>query len=359
MRYLPTPGRSLDGRKVLRFENGTEIRTQNLSTALLLTLCICLLAAVSVHLGQTRISIQELLEALSGSVLDEEQDYALWTIRIPRLLMAFMVGWSMAIAGAVMQSLARNPLADPGLFGLNQGATTMILLLIVLVPAASKLMIMSSALIGGLLVATLLIWLVGGGARTHGLAILLMGIALETVLSSITSLLILYTPQEVSYALADWLAGSLFNATAENVLTFLPFFVFSFAGILLIGPCLSRYELGNDAAMTLGLSIRLTRPLILGFAVLLSTAAVTSVGPLTFLGILAPHIAAFLTPLKGRARLFISGLVGGLLVISADVLTRSLESDIPVPIGLSLTLIGVPLFILALRLQAINRQTQH
>jgi ABC-type Fe3+-siderophore transport system permease subunit len=93
--------------------------------------------------------------------------------------------------------------------------------------------------------------------------------------------------------------------------------------------------------------------------VLLSSAAVTAVGPLTFLGVLAPHLAGFISPAVGRARLYLSALMGGILVIGADTLARASLTTVPLPIGLSLTVIGVPLFIIALRLQALRKQQTH
>ncbi|MCO6187560.1 iron ABC transporter permease [Rhizobium sp. L1K21] len=350
--------RALDRKVVYRFESGLEIRLHNLLAGIGLMLVALILAALAVETGATSTGMTDLLQNIFGSGLSDDQAYALWTVRLPRLLMAFLAGWCVAISGAILQSIARNPLADPGLFGLSQGSMTTILLLMVLAPAAPKILVAGAAMAGGLCVALLLIWLVGG-ERSSGLAIMLMGIAMETVLSSTNTLMLLYTPSEVSMGLSQWLAGSLFQSSWSLIATFLPAFGLSFAGIFLWGRALSTYDLGNEMAMALGEPLGRSRPLILIFAVFLNAAAVTAVGPLTFLGVLAPHIAGFLSPASGRARLLLSGLVGGILVIGADTVARRLAGDLPLPIGLSLTIIGVPLFILALRLQALSRKHKH
>ncbi len=351
-------GFATSGKPVLRFDNGLAIRIGNLRAGIALTLVAIALAAFSLGIGSTDAGLPDFLRSIAGTQIGDDQFYAIWSVRLPRIVLGFMVGWAVGLAGAMLQSVARNPLADPGLFGLSQGSMITIMLLLVLAPAAPKPMMALAALGGGLSVAVLLVWLVGG-ERSSGLAILLMGIAIESVLSSFGSLLILYTPSETSIALSEWMAGSLFQANWSAIAAFAPLLLVSVVGIVLTGRALSAYDLGNDMALALGEPVGRSRPLILAFSVLLSAAAVTAVGPLTFLGVLAPHLAGFVTPAISRARLLLSALMGGILVVAADTLTRGLVSDIPMPIGLALTLVGVPLFILALRLQALRRMQSH
>ena len=243
---------------------------------------------------------------------------------------------------------------DPGLFGLNQGSMVAIMLLLVFMPAAPREIVPLAALLGGLGVGLLLIGLVGG-TRSGGLAILLIGLAVETVLSAITSILILYTPPETSYGLSAWLAGSLFQASWSGAAAFAPWFAVGLIGIAVFGRRLAVYDLGADMARAIGEPVARSRPFILVFAVLMSSTAVSAVGPLTFLGVLAPHLASFVSPATGRARLILSGLTGGALVVAADCLVRGLPSTFSLPIGLGLTLVGVPLFMITLRLRTLRR----
>lgn len=343
-----------DGRPVLRFASGLEIRIGNLLAAGGLVAILLLVAIISAGSGTANTGAGDLLRRLAGASLSPEESYALMNVRLPRIVLAFMAGWAVALAGAILQSIARNPLADPGLFGLSQGSVTTIMLLLIFVPAAPKSLVVLAAIGGALAVAVLLIWLTGG-ARSGGLAILLMGIAIETVLSSAASILILYTPAETSLALAEWMAGSLFQASWPSVTAFAPFFGFSLIGIFLAGRVLSAFDLGTEMAMSIGEPVGLSRPLVLFLAVVLSASAVTAVGPLMFLGVLAPQLAGFISPATGRARLVLSALTGGILVVGADALARGFAADMPLPTGLGLTLTGVPLFILALRFQSLRR----
>lgn len=210
-----------DGKAVLRLPSGLQIGIGNLKAGLALLVLALALAALSVSLGNTETGLADLLRGLVGGHLGDDQAYALWTVRLPRIFIGFMAGWSVALAGAMLQSVARNPLADPGLFGLSQGSMTTIMLLLVLVPAAPKTLVALAAVGGGLAVAFLLIALVGR-ERSSGLAILLMGIAIESALSSVSSVLLLYTPAETSLSLADWMAGSLFQASWSTILVFAP-----------------------------------------------------------------------------------------------------------------------------------------
>ncbi|PTW56557.1 iron complex transport system permease protein [Breoghania corrubedonensis] len=345
--------RATDGKPVLLFSSGLQIRIGNLAAAGFLGLLALALTAMALQIGATHTGLFDLLAGLSGGALDPDQAFALLGVRLPRIVIGFMAGWMVAMAGAMLQSLARNPLADPGLFGLSQGSMVVIMLLLVFVPEAPRGLIPVAALAGGLAVALALIWL-AGGARSSGLAILLMGIAVDTVLSSVTSILILYTPKETSYSLSDWLAGSLFQASPTAILAIGPWFVLSLVIAFLTGRALKSYDMGDELAQALGEPVARSRPLILLAAVLLSSAAVTAVGPLIFLGVMAPHLAGFVSPARGRARLILSGLAGGVLVVGADCLTRALAGDIALPLGLSLTILGVPLFVITLRLRALR-----
>lgn len=346
---------TLGGRRILRLPTGKEIRAANLvSVAGLLALTL-IIAFLSLQIGTTEISLGSVFDFLSGSgPLEADQVFAL-EIRIPRIILGFMAGACVAMSGALLQALSRNPLADPGLFGFGQGSMVVIILLLVFVPTIPKSLVPIAALAGGMLVAALLLWLSGGG-RASGLAILLMGIAIETVLSSVTAILILYTPGEMSLALADWLAGSLFDASWPVILAFLPWCLCGLLAAIFLGRSVSVYELGEHMAMALGETVQRSRPMILICAVLLNSAAVTVVGPLAFLGMIAPNLSGFITQGNDRFRLIIAAMTGGILVMAADGLSRMLSTEIALPIGLSLTLVGVPLFIAAIRLRHLRNR---
>ncbi|MEN5278653.1 iron ABC transporter permease [Brucella sp. TWI432] len=349
---------AIDGRTIIRLHNGLALRQRDLLAGAALFLIMLALIILSLNVGDIHVGLTDILPVIFGQAADHDQNYAILTVRLPRIILGFMAGWSAALAGAVLQSVARNPLAEPGLFGISAGSMTMILILLAFAPAAPKAYVVLAALGGGLAVTCVLLLLVGRG-HVDGLAILLMGIAVGTVLTSVDSFLLLYLPAELSYNLASWMAGSLFQANWETILFFLPLIALSIIGIVIFGAALNCYELGNHLAMALGEPVHFSRPVILFFAVLLSASSVTAVGPLSFLGILAPQLTGFLTGATGRARLFLAALMGGNLVIAADILTRlSFGGRVSLPLGLSFTLIGVPLFLAILRLRSFYRKRQ-
>ncbi|WP_172329463.1 iron ABC transporter permease [Mangrovicoccus sp. HB161399] len=323
--------RALDSRPVLRSRMG-DIRLGNLAAAAALLAVIALLAAAT----------------LAGA-----DRHALVDIRLPRLLLALLAGWSTAMAGAMLQSLARNPLADPGLLGLSQGALLALLILRIALPALPPGLMPLAALAGGLGTAAALAALTRG--TSGGLPVLLMGIALETVLSSVTMILILYTPPELSHGISAWLSGSFALAGWEQLRALLPWLALSLPAAWALGPGLRGLELGDDLARATGIATARLRPAILVTAVLLTAAPVVAVGPLMFLGVMAPHIAAAISPATGRARLLLSGLAGAALAAGADLLTQRSGTAFALPAGLALTLTGVPLFVITLRLRALRQ----
>ncbi|WP_369805235.1 MULTISPECIES: FecCD family ABC transporter permease [Bartonella] len=345
--------RTLDGRLSIRFFNGKELILRNLVTGLFLIISIFILFLISLNLGTIDTGLHDFWRLMRGEEIEQQSYFALWDVRLPRLALAFLIGWCVAVSGAILQPIARNPLADPGLFGISHGSLTTTILLLAFVPAASRVLIAFASLAGGLGTAILLIVLVGN-RHAGGLVILLMGIAVATVLASVNSFLILYLPTEASYNASSWMAGSLFQANWLSVTAFIPLFLFSLVAMLIAGHSLNRYDLGNELALALGEPVIVSRPLLLLFAVLLSAASVTIVGPLAFLGILAPQLAQFLTGANGSGRLYLSGLVGANLIIGADIISKN-ATTISMPLGLTTTILGVPLFIVVLRLRTLRQ----
>lgn len=347
--------RALNGKAVWQIA-GIELGRHNLATILGLCAASLGLGLASLCLGETPVGLSALRSAITGATLPADQAYALFEVRLPRLILGFLAGWAVALSGAMLQSLARNPLADPGLLGLSQGALVTILALSVFWGPLSPALL-SLAGFGGALGVALLILALSGRGRTTGMAIILMGIAIETVLSGFTGMLILYTPPEQSYALAGWMAGSLFNASWQGIATLAPWIALSLLAIIFLGRALALYDLGDHLASALGENVARSRPIILIVAVVLSSSALAAVGPLMFLGVMAPHIAVILSPATGRMRLLLAALVGGVLTVGADLVTRTASANVGLPVGLSLVMIGAPLFIITMRLRQMARSS--
>lgn len=344
--------RGLDHRRRLAL-GGLSVKLHNLLVFFCVGVIGVLIAGFSISVGSTDLDVWDALRILFGGSASEDEHYAIYHVRLPRIALAFMTGWAVALTGALLQSMAQNPLADPGLLGLSQGALTTIMILIVFFPMVPRELYPFAAMFGGLAVGLLLLILVGR-ENMGGPAILLMGIAVETTLGSVTSMLILYTAPEVSQALGVWLSGSLFYSNWDNVVQFSLWFGFAIAVILISGRPTKAFDLGDHMAMSLGEPASWSKPVILVMTVLITAACVTQVGPLAFLGILAPHLARFLSPATGKSRLFLASMMGGVLVVAADLVTRSTITSQFMPIGLTIIMVGAPLFIISLRLAALR-----
>lgn len=330
------------------------IRSRTVVTVISLLIATFTCAVIHLRTGSINLGWSDLWMAFFHH--NGDASYALWQVRLPRIVLGWSVGCAVALTGAFMQSLVQNPLADPGLLGLSQGALVAMILSLVLAPGLSHHLLPLVALAGGLTVGGLVIWLTRS-AEQAGMAVLLMGIAIETVLSSVSTVLSLYTPPEVSASLAAWMAGSLILADWARVWSFLPWGLLCIPAILIYGPATRLFDLGDAVAQSLGEETSRSRPAILFLAVLITSASVTAVGPLAFLGVLGPHLAMFLNRATGRPRLVQSALMGGLLVVAGDTLSRLVSHNIALPLSLSLTLIGAPLFIISLRFRNLTRHS--
>lgn len=329
-------------------------RACDLAALMVLLAALLVLATLSLNQGDRAWSGGYSLTLMLGGG-DPTDQAVLRELRLPRLLVAIMVGTSIAMAGALLQALARNPLADPGLLGVSQGSLLSVMLVIVVHPEALHWMNLPLIAMTGGLGVSLLLLLVTRGHSTNGLALILMGMALETVLSSLSTMLVLYTPPEVSHRLSVWLSGSLALASWRTVAQQLPWCSVLVPLAILLGPRLRVLRLGNDIAAALGEGIGAARLMLLIVATLLSSASVVAVGPLAFLGILAPHLVIFLCRAEGAAHVALSGLLGACLVVGADLLTRQLDLAFAMPLSLAIVLIGAPAFIVVLRLRALRR----
>ena len=326
----------------------------NLSALLGLWGAIIVAICISVSNGTTSLTFFDVLQGLIGIDLSDDKMFAIFENRFPRIVMAMFAGFMVAVVGALLQSLAQNPLADPGILGLSQGSILAIMLLIVFYPNAPTYVFPISGMVGAFLIGGLLLTLVGNNNQ-GGIAILLMGIAVETTLSSVISVLILHTPIEISYQLQQWAMGSLVYSSWQSVQEMMWWMILVIICIIVLGRRLRLYDLGDQVAISLGEKIKFSKPILVFFCVALTAYSVSTVGPLTFLGILAPNLADFITRSSGSMRLVLAGSMGAFILVLADFLTRKMTLYMYMPVGMTLVIVGVPLFVLTLRIRYIRQ----
>ena len=259
--------------------------------------------------------------------------------RLPRLLLAMGCGAGLALSGALLQGLTRNPLADPGLLGVSQGAALAVVALIVLAPAAPFGLRLPVAF-GGALAAAALVQALGRGA---GLRLMLSGIGLSALLAALISALLTHGELREAESALGWMAGSLHAATLPQARLMALILLALVPLCALLAPALGVLRLGEEVALSLGLPLVWMRRLILFAAVLAAAAPAALVGPLGFIGLIAPHLVARLSRSPAQ-HLWLSALSGAALLALADLAGRSL-GPVQVPAGLITSILGAPAFL--------------
>lgn len=314
---------------------------------LVLILVVLNLAAIvlNVKQGEYPISISDIIQTLLGiDTGNPDHAFVIYTLRLPRTLVAFMVGIALAISGCIFQGLTRNSLADPSIIGINAGASLVAVGVIVLFPTAPVYVLPIAALVGALLIAALIYGLAWNGGSSPTLLILL-GIGLAAIASAFTSLMITFgSIYDVSQALV-WLAGSVYGRTWGQVFAFLPWLIVGVAFALLLSRHLNVLNLGEDVAKSLGTRVEWQRGLLVLVAVSLAGSAVATAGTIAFVGLIAPHIGRQLIGANHQNLLPVTALLGGLLVTLADLLGRILFAPIELPCGVVTAAIGAPFFL--------------
>ncbi|WP_226628725.1 FecCD family ABC transporter permease [Alloyangia pacifica] len=318
-------------------------------------LAALLLAAAwaSLAVGASDVSLgAALADLLAGREIEARSRIILWDIRLPRLLTGMMVGASLAVAGAVLQGLFRNPLADPGLVGVSAGAGLGAITAIVLgglLPAGiaallGPALVPVMAFAGSWLAVTALYVIATRGGHTSVATMLLGGIALAAMTGALSGLLIYIADDQQLRDLTFWGLGSLAGSTWSKTLAAAPLMLAALLAAPLLARGLNALALGEAAAHHLGVPVQRLKTL----AVLVVAAAVGAAtaisGGIGFVGIVVPHLLRLATGPDHRALLVNAGLLGASLLLLADVVSRSVVAPSELPIGIVTAVIGGPVF---------------
>ena len=306
------------------------------------------LVALSLAIGSFGLSLVDVWATLRGAPPEEMATTVLFEFRLPRVLVALVCGAMLALSGAVLQALTRNGLADPSLLGVSQGAALAVVGLIVLAPEAPQALRTPMAF-GGAVLATMVVQAAASGPRGAGpLRLILSGVGVSAFLSALTAALLTHGDLEEAQQALGWLAGSINAASWSEVRALLLASLLIIPAAVALARPLSALRLGPDVATGLGLSVRGARFGAVALAVLAAASATAAVGPLGFVGLIAPHMAMRLARTGTGLHLVNSAMMGAVVVALADLLGRSLFAPIQIPAGLVTALIGVPVFALLL-----------
>jgi iron complex transport system permease protein len=274
----------------------------------------------------------------------------LWTVRMPRVLLAALVGGGLAVVGAALQAVFRNPMADTGLLGVGAGAALGALIAVQLGWASHVFLALPLAAFAGALVAVLSVYAIahaGGGPTLYGL--LLTGLAVSALMSAGCSLLLVTTEEFRVKNVLFWLAGGLEGRGWTHVQLASVLILSGSALLFALSRPLDLLSLGEDEAASLGLPVHTARLSILSLAALVAGAATATAGSVPFVGLIAPHALRPLVGPLGRHLLPAAFLGGAVLVVFADLAARTASSRLDLPLGALTSLVGAPYFLIALR----------
>lgn len=311
---------------------------------LMLSLLLLVSAGLSLCLGSFPTPPLQVLNALAAPQ-SSDIAFIIWELRLPRITLAILVGGALAIAGAILQSIVRNPLASPDVIGITSGAAlTAVLFLALLSTTFSIHWLPVAAMLGALVSALLVVSL----AWKNGISpsrMVLVGIGLAAAMGAGTTLLIVISDDSAAMTAYVWLTGSLYAAQWDDVWGLLPWIVVAVPISLLFARHADAMALGDSVAEGLGVAILRSRLVLLACSVVLAGAAVAFAGGLSFVGLIAPHLAARLVG-RNLARLVpASALVGALIVLYADLLGRVAFLPKDLPAGIFVAGIGAPFFV--------------
>ncbi|HDR7566019.1 iron complex transport system permease protein [Bacillus sp. RC55] len=307
---------------------------------------ICLIGAIflAVAFGAKDIHLQTVWAAVFDYNPKLTQHQIIYELRLPRVIGAAVVGAAFAVAGAVMQGVTRNPLADAGVLGINAGAMFVVALSFAFFPHMPYSYLMIVSFIGAVL-STVLIFIIGS-ATSGGLTpmrLTIAGAVMAALLHSLSSGVAIY--YDLSQDLAFWYAGGVAGVKWEHLKFLVPIILITIVFATALGRSISLISMGDDVATNLGVKTSRTRILGMIIVVILAGVSVSAVGSIGFVGLVIPHIARKLVGVNYQLIIPMSALLGAILLVLADLGARTVNPPKELAIGIMVALVGVPFFL--------------
>ncbi len=308
-------------------------------------LCALLSLFIALSFGAAPTSLADVYQSLTFSNEASFTSRIIIELRMPRTLLAFLAGSGLAIAGLILQTVTRNPLADPYLFGISSGASFGVVCFITITGVSAGISMSAAAFVGSLVTMLLLVFIAGRAGRGQVETMLLAGVALSFLFSAFTSLLLYFSDPQAITAILFWTLGSFARAHWETL--WLPALVILSCTAIMIGfrRQLNAMLLGDESAVTLGIPVQRFRLLMLILSSLITAVLVAMCGGIGFVGLMIPPILRFFFSQGTPSGLMMTALVGGTFMVWVDVLSRILLANQELPIGVITSAIGSVFFL--------------
>ncbi|WP_419874624.1 FecCD family ABC transporter permease [Candidatus Pristimantibacillus sp. PTI5] len=324
-----------------------QLERRTIMMIILLFLVNVAAVIVCVGLGSKTITPVTVIRAFLGNA-DSSDSMIIFSLRMPRVLIAVMVGSALAVSGALLQGIVRNPLTSPDIIGISGGASLGTVIFILYFSHASIRFMPLSAILGAF-AAAFLIYLFAYRRGITPLRLVLIGIGMATALTAVTYMLILtasFTPTAVAVKAFTFMTGSIYGVSWErDVATLLPWIIVLLPIALIYARHLNVQELGDEVAASVGSSVQVKRTILLIISVALAGAAVAIGGAINFIGLMAPHIARKLVGPSYGGVIPVSALIGSLVLLLSDLVARVAFIPLDIPAGVFTAAIGAPFFI--------------
>ncbi len=337
----------------------SRIRLDGLTTFPVLGLLLLAVFVLSLGIGAVAINPDQVAGILArrtlgldlGVEFSTQQELVLWNIRLPRVLLGVLAGSAMAVAGAALQGIFRNPLADPGIIGTSSGGAVGAVTMIMLgtAPIGSTYSLPVAAFSGALIVTGLVYLMARQGGRTEVVTLILTGVALSAIASAAIGLMIFYATDAQLRSIVFWTMGGLGGTTWRVVYATAPFVVIGLVMLVRTGRALDLMTLGEREAFHLGVRTERLRVSVIVLAALVSGATVAATGLVGFVGLMVPHLLRLLIGPGHRALLPACALGGAILMLAADLVARMALNPLEIPLGIVTALIGAPYFLWLIR----------
>jgi iron complex transport system permease protein len=314
------------------------IRPRVLLVSTLICVAIVVLGLMELTTGTMKIGLSDWLTVVQGPNADSSVGRVIWRIRLPRVLTACLVGFGLGLAGAAFQTVSRNPLGSPDVIGFTTGAATGAIVQIVLI-SADPIQIAALSMLSGLATALIVLVLARKSGKFESYRLVLVGIGIGATLSGVNTVFLVMGDLDQSIAAQIWLSGSLNTRTWGHVVP-------AAFGLLMLAPIvlglsrrLAMFELGDDSAAALGINIEQTRIITVLGAVGMTAIATAAAGPISFIALAAPQLARRICGVS-YIPFFVAGLLGSGLLLTADLLSQRMPTDLSLPVGQMTGLLG-------------------
>ncbi|MDN9008545.1 FecCD family ABC transporter permease [Brevibacillus laterosporus] len=308
---------------------------------LFLVLIVCTL--LSIAFGTTRIPIPDILATFVGG--DVTNRIVILELRMPRTLMAIMIGAALGVAGAITQGVFRNPLASPDLLGVTGGGSVAAVAFMTFSNGQTSIHWLPLLAIGGAFATAFINYTFAWRGGVSPYRLVLIGIGISTAMSALTTFLLLSGPAHLASQILGWLTGTIYGTSMKHVIAVLPWIIFFVPLAWLLARRLNVLTLGDEIATGLGNPVQTTRFLLILISVALAGAAVGLAGNISFIGLTAPHIARRLVSSLYGVLIPASALLGAIILVLADLAGRMLFSPADIPAGVFTAIIGAPFFL--------------